>query len=107
MDGKIFNSRGICVAIVCGPAIFDLKGNKLYDLKASTFTSFPASWLDIWRPRTAPISTWTKQRTGCFRTNDLIKNPSPFGALASARDKPQRPLAPKSSMRNTVPGKGR
>lgn len=33
MDGKIFNSRGIHVAMVIGPAIFDLMGKKLYDLK--------------------------------------------------------------------------
>ena len=35
MDGKLFNSQGVRVAIVLGPAIFDLKGKKLYDLKAS------------------------------------------------------------------------
>ena len=34
MDGKIFNSRGVPVAIVIGPDIFDLKGQKIYDLKA-------------------------------------------------------------------------
>ena len=33
MDGKIFNSRGVLVAIVLGPTIFDLKGKKLYDLR--------------------------------------------------------------------------
>ena len=33
VDGKIFNSRGVHVAIVLGPAIFDLMGKKLYDLK--------------------------------------------------------------------------
>jgi hypothetical protein len=33
MDGKIFNSRGVHVAIVRGSAIFDLKGNKLYLLR--------------------------------------------------------------------------
>lgn len=33
MDGKIFSSRGIHVAVFLGPAIFDLKGKKLYDLK--------------------------------------------------------------------------
>jgi len=33
MDGNIFNSRGIHVAIVRGPTIFDLKGKKLYDLR--------------------------------------------------------------------------
>ena len=33
MDGKIFNSRGVHVAIVLGPAIFDLAGKKLYNLK--------------------------------------------------------------------------
>jgi hypothetical protein len=33
VDGKIFNSRGVHVAIVRGPAIFDPMGKKLYDLK--------------------------------------------------------------------------
>jgi len=33
VDGKIFNSRGVHVAIVLGPAIFDLAGKKLYNLK--------------------------------------------------------------------------
>jgi hypothetical protein len=33
MDGKIFNSQGVHVAIVRGPAILDLKGKKLYDLR--------------------------------------------------------------------------
>jgi hypothetical protein len=33
MDGNIFNSRGIHVAVVRGTAIFDLKENKLYDLR--------------------------------------------------------------------------
>jgi hypothetical protein len=33
VDGKIFNSRGVHVAIVLGPTIFDLRGKKLYDLR--------------------------------------------------------------------------
>jgi coproporphyrinogen III oxidase len=33
IDGNIFNSRGVHVAIVLGAAIFDLKGKKLYDLR--------------------------------------------------------------------------
>ena len=33
MDRNIFNSSGIHVAIVRGPAILDLKGKKLYDLR--------------------------------------------------------------------------
>jgi hypothetical protein len=33
VDGKIFNSRGVLVAIILGPDIFDLKGKKLYDLR--------------------------------------------------------------------------
>ena len=44
MDGKIFNSRGVHVAIVLGPAIFDLKGQKIYDLRGVNI--FPESWLD-------------------------------------------------------------
>jgi hypothetical protein len=38
VDGKIFNSRGVHVAIVLGLAIFDLKGKKLYDLKGVNIT---------------------------------------------------------------------
>ena len=33
MDGNIFNSKGVHVARVIGPTIFDLKGKKLFDLK--------------------------------------------------------------------------
>jgi coproporphyrinogen III oxidase len=33
VDGNIFNSGGVHVAIVTGPGIFDLKGRKLYELK--------------------------------------------------------------------------
>jgi hypothetical protein len=35
MDGIIFNSRGNRVGTVLGPSIFDLRGQKLYDLKLS------------------------------------------------------------------------
>jgi len=35
MDGKIFNSQGVKVAIVSGPSIFSLAGEKLYDLRGS------------------------------------------------------------------------
>ncbi len=43
MSGNIFNSKGIHVGVVNGPAIFDLSGKKLYDLKG-TSTAYPASW---------------------------------------------------------------
>jgi coproporphyrinogen III oxidase len=33
VDGNIFNSRGVHVAIVRGADIFDLKGRKLYELR--------------------------------------------------------------------------
>jgi hypothetical protein len=33
VDGNIFNSKGVHVAVVIGPAIFDRKGQKLYDLR--------------------------------------------------------------------------
>jgi hypothetical protein len=33
VSGNIFNSKGTLVGVVVGPAIFDLSGNKLYDLK--------------------------------------------------------------------------
>ena len=33
MSGKIFNSRGIHVAVVVGAEIYDLTGKKLYNLK--------------------------------------------------------------------------
>jgi hypothetical protein len=33
VDGNIFNSEGVHVAVVSGPAIFSPKGQKLYDLR--------------------------------------------------------------------------
>jgi hypothetical protein len=33
MDGNIFNTKGVHVAVVIGPEIFDRKGKKLYDLR--------------------------------------------------------------------------
>jgi hypothetical protein len=33
LDGNIFNSQGVKVAIVSGPAIFSLKAEKLYGLR--------------------------------------------------------------------------
>jgi hypothetical protein len=33
MDGNIFNSQGVHVAIVRGPSIFSLSGQKLYNLR--------------------------------------------------------------------------
>jgi hypothetical protein len=33
MDGNIFNSQGVKVAIVSGPSIFSPAGKKLYDLR--------------------------------------------------------------------------
>lgn len=33
MDGNIFNSNGVEVAVVRGSEIFDLKGRKLYELR--------------------------------------------------------------------------
>jgi len=33
MDGNIFNSQGVKVAIVSGPVFFSLAGKKLYDLR--------------------------------------------------------------------------
>jgi hypothetical protein len=35
VDGKIFNSRGVHVATVLGPTIFNPNGKKLYDLRGS------------------------------------------------------------------------
>ena len=35
MDGTIFNSKGVRVAVVIDDAVFSLKGQKLYDLKGS------------------------------------------------------------------------
>ena len=40
MSGKIFNSRGIHVAVVVGAEIYDLTGKKLFNLKG----------LNIYRP---------------------------------------------------------
>jgi coproporphyrinogen III oxidase len=35
MDGNIFNSQGIHVAVVLGSSIFSLRGQKLFDLKGT------------------------------------------------------------------------
>ena len=35
MNGNIFNSEGVHVAMVMDDAVFSLKGQKLYDLKGS------------------------------------------------------------------------
>jgi hypothetical protein len=35
MDGNIFNSQGVHVAIVRGSSIFSLTGKKLYDLRGN------------------------------------------------------------------------
>ena len=35
MDGNIFNSQGVHVAIVSGSSIFNLRRQKLYDLKGT------------------------------------------------------------------------
>ncbi len=35
MSGNIFNSKGVHVGVVNGPAIFDLSGKKLYGLKGA------------------------------------------------------------------------
>jgi hypothetical protein len=33
VDGNVFNSKGVHVAVVIGPAIFGHNGQKLYDLR--------------------------------------------------------------------------
>jgi hypothetical protein len=33
VDGNIFNSKDVYVAVVIGSAIFDCEGKKLYDLR--------------------------------------------------------------------------
>jgi hypothetical protein len=38
MDGNIFNSQGVRVAIVRGPAIFDLQAKKLYGINIYTLS---------------------------------------------------------------------
>ena len=35
MDGNIFNSQGVHVAVVLGSSIFSLRGQKLFDLKGT------------------------------------------------------------------------
>jgi hypothetical protein len=35
VDGNIFSSQGVHVAVARGSAIYDLKGRKLYDLKGA------------------------------------------------------------------------
>jgi hypothetical protein len=35
MDGNIFNSQGVLVAVVVASSIYGLRGQKLYDLKGA------------------------------------------------------------------------
>jgi hypothetical protein len=39
VNGNIFNSKGTRVGVVIGPAIFELCGNKLYDLKGTNISA--------------------------------------------------------------------
>ena len=70
MDGKIFNSRGVLVAIVVGPAIFDLKGKRLYDLKDVNIYRLSGELGAISRMLAAPRSIWTRLLTGYFQQPD-------------------------------------
>ena len=63
MDGNIFNSQGVHVAVVLGSSI-----------------GFLGSWSGISLTRARPKGIWTERRTSCFPLPDLVKNPSPFGA---------------------------
>ena len=65
MDGNIFNSKGVHVARVIGPTIFDLKGTKRFDLKKGVHIYGSAA--TIWQMSTALRSVWTSPRTGYFR----------------------------------------
>ena len=40
MDGNIFNSQGVHVAIVRGSSIFSLRGEKLYDFRGINIYNF-------------------------------------------------------------------
>ena len=44
---NIINSNGLHVGMVTGAAIFDLGGQKIYELKESTSIGCPANWSDI------------------------------------------------------------
>ncbi len=43
MNGNIFNSQDVLVAIVVGSSILGLRGQKLYDLKGTKIYSFLGS----------------------------------------------------------------
>jgi hypothetical protein len=40
MDGNIFNTQGLHVAVVRGSSIFSLRGEKLYDLRGVNIYKF-------------------------------------------------------------------
>jgi hypothetical protein len=67
LDGNIFNSKGVHVAVVIGPAIFGHKGQKLYDLRGVNIYKLNGDLVGHWRMQKAPRSIWTKLQIGCFQ----------------------------------------
>jgi hypothetical protein len=67
VDGTIFNSRGVRVAMVVGPSIFDPRGQKLYDLKGTNVykLSGELTVTSLQMPA-VPKGVWTKRLTSFF-----------------------------------------
>ena len=80
MDGNIFNSQGVHVAVV-SVLLFSVSEVKNFSIsRAPKYIGFLGSWSGISLTRARPKGIWTERRTSCFPLPDLVKNPSPFGA---------------------------
>jgi hypothetical protein len=67
VDGNILNSRGAHVGMVVGSSIFDLRGQKIYDLKVPTFTNSLVNWSVTFLQMPAVLKgVWTNRPTGFF-----------------------------------------
>src|SRR6266404_8289857 len=84
MNGNIFNSKGVHVGVVMDDAVFGLKGQKLYDLKGSNIYKLNGDLVGHLSNARGAEKRLDKA-TDKLRQPDFLKNPSPFGALCSAR----------------------
>jgi len=77
VSGNIFNSKGVHVASLVGPEIFNLSGKKLYDLRG--VNTRPVNWSVISVTPAVQRSGLTVQPIDCSRIEYLAP---PSGALA-------------------------
>jgi hypothetical protein len=72
MDGNIFNSQGVHVAMVRGSTISVLGVRSSTIFGASTYTNCPESLSGTSRARALPESIWTRRGTSCFPPPDFL-----------------------------------